>query len=292
MQGVFGGNQSGGINEEYPSINHRFVTGIVKGADHNLWSIRGGDAASGSLSTFFAGQRPQGYYPMNKRGAILLGVGGDNSFRGVGTFYEGAMTAGYPTDETEDKVQENIVAAGYGITSSSTGPELEIGSTISFKTSLQESYLAHEDAEVMLLSSPSTLSAHKASTFTVREGNGDKSCYSFESVASPGKFLRQANYTMYIDSPDSKRESRAPLHWIRASDNSFEDDSTFCTEPGFTGSDDSTLVFRSWNFPTRYWRPHGKHGRLHIGQNGGVEPWDGTKHFHSEVTWKIVRGLV
>ena len=32
----------------------------------------------------------------------------------VGTFYEGAMTKGYSTKATDDAVQANIVAAGYG----------------------------------------------------------------------------------------------------------------------------------------------------------------------------------
>ena len=31
-----------------------------------------------------------------------------------GTFYEGAIVAGYPSDATENAVQANIVAAGYG----------------------------------------------------------------------------------------------------------------------------------------------------------------------------------
>ncbi|WP_425560046.1 arabinofuranosidase catalytic domain-containing protein, partial [Microbispora corallina] len=30
-----------------------------------------------------------------------------------GTFYEGVMTSGYPSDATESAVQANIVAAGY-----------------------------------------------------------------------------------------------------------------------------------------------------------------------------------
>ena len=33
---------------------------------------------------------------------------------GVGTFYEGVVTKGYSTDEADDAVQANIVAAGYG----------------------------------------------------------------------------------------------------------------------------------------------------------------------------------
>jgi hypothetical protein len=50
---------------------------------------------------------------MRKQGAILLGIGGDNSVSGAGTFFEGVLTAGYPSDATEAAVQANIVAAGY-----------------------------------------------------------------------------------------------------------------------------------------------------------------------------------
>jgi non-reducing end alpha-L-arabinofuranosidase len=55
-----------------------------------------------------------GYNPMHKEGAIILGIGGDNSKGSAGTFYEGVMTSGYPSDATENSVQANIVAAGYG----------------------------------------------------------------------------------------------------------------------------------------------------------------------------------
>jgi len=62
----------------------------------------------------YDGRRPNGYDPMKKEGAIILGVGGDNSPTGDGTFFEGCMTSGYPTDAIDDAVQANIVAAGYG----------------------------------------------------------------------------------------------------------------------------------------------------------------------------------
>jgi hypothetical protein len=51
---------------------------------------------------------------MTKQGAIILGIGGDNTNSAIGTFFEGAMTTGYPSDTTENAVQANIVAAGYG----------------------------------------------------------------------------------------------------------------------------------------------------------------------------------
>lgn len=50
---------------------------------------------------------------MSKEGAIILGIGGDNSNGAQGTFYEGVMTSGYPSDDVEGRVQADIVAAGY-----------------------------------------------------------------------------------------------------------------------------------------------------------------------------------
>ena len=45
---------------------------------------------------------------------IILGIGGDNSDKGVGTFFEGAITRGYASEATDAAVQANIVAAGFG----------------------------------------------------------------------------------------------------------------------------------------------------------------------------------
>lgn len=105
-------------NPDDPAIDYRFVTAIVKG-ESNYWAIRGGNSVAGALSTFYNGTRPDeaGYNPMSKEGAIILGIGGDNSNGAQGTFYEGVMTSGYPSDDTENQVQENIVAAGYAAAS-------------------------------------------------------------------------------------------------------------------------------------------------------------------------------
>jgi hypothetical protein len=108
--GLFSGANAG--YNPNPTVNHRFVTAIVKG-ESNHWAIRSGNAQSGGLSTVFDGPRPSGYHPMRKQGAILLGIGGDNSISGAGTFYEGVLTSGYPSNATEEAVQANITAAGY-----------------------------------------------------------------------------------------------------------------------------------------------------------------------------------
>lgn len=115
-----------GVNPKHnsnPTINHRFVTAVVKG-ESNHWAIRGGNAQSGGLSTLFDGRRPDGYHPMKKEGAILLGIGGDNSISGAGTFFEGVLTSGYPTNATEDAVQANITAAGYAPVAAQPGRQI------------------------------------------------------------------------------------------------------------------------------------------------------------------------
>jgi len=102
------------------SIPWRFVTATADGEPHH-WRSMGGNAEQGVLQTMFDGTRVQNnrssYDPMRKQGAILLGNGGDNSNGSQGTFYEGAMTAPgtFPTKETNQKIQANIVAAKYDV---------------------------------------------------------------------------------------------------------------------------------------------------------------------------------
>ncbi|MBZ5618811.1 MAG: lamin tail domain-containing protein [Acidobacteriia bacterium] len=108
-------------NAADPTIDSwRFVTAVVDGGGGNKWDLRGGNAQKGGLTTFYSGIRPgsqtnNAYFPMHKQGAILLGTGGDNGNGSSGTFYEGVMTTGYPTEATTDAVQANIVAARYDV---------------------------------------------------------------------------------------------------------------------------------------------------------------------------------
>jgi non-reducing end alpha-L-arabinofuranosidase len=117
--GLFSGYNA--KKNDIPTIDSwRFVTAVVDGGGGNKWDLRGGNAQKGGLTTFYSGVRPgspasNAYYPMNKQGAILLGNGGDNGNGSAGTFYEGVMTAGYPTGATTDAVQANIVAARYDV---------------------------------------------------------------------------------------------------------------------------------------------------------------------------------
>ena len=111
--GLFaGGNGSWSANTGRGS---EFVTATLKNNGTSTYAIKDGNAQSGGLSTRYNGALPNlgGYRPMHLEGAIVLGTGGDNSDGSVGSFYEGVMTAGYPTDAAENSVQANIVSVGY-----------------------------------------------------------------------------------------------------------------------------------------------------------------------------------
>jgi hypothetical protein len=111
--GLFAG-QSFSLNPSNLSLNYEYVAAMVKGRP-GAFAIKGGNAQSGALQTMYDGPRPSnGYDPMKKQGAIILGIGGDNSNGAVGIFFEGCMTSGYASDAIDDAVQANIVAAGYG----------------------------------------------------------------------------------------------------------------------------------------------------------------------------------
>ena len=112
------------------SVNFSYVTAMVKGlsasqcpsslVSSGCFQIKAGNAQSGALAVKFDaatggyGARPPGYTPMKKTGGIILGTGGDGSASGVGTWFEGAVTMGAPSDAADNDVQANVVAAGYG----------------------------------------------------------------------------------------------------------------------------------------------------------------------------------
>ena len=109
-------------NPAMPSITGaRFLTALVKGG-HNALAIKAGEAGGGrswgaggsaTLATLYDGERPERYKVMRKQGAIILGIGGDNSNGAVGSFYEGAIARGFTTDATDDALHASVVAAGY-----------------------------------------------------------------------------------------------------------------------------------------------------------------------------------
>jgi GH35 family endo-1,4-beta-xylanase len=107
------------LNSNDLSLAYPFVTALLKNNKAGAttggpFTIKGGNAQSGALTTMWDGARPDGYGSLGKAGGIILGIGGDNSSGAQGNFYEGIMTTGFASTATDDAVQANIVAAGYG----------------------------------------------------------------------------------------------------------------------------------------------------------------------------------
>ncbi|GMF27827.1 unnamed protein product [Phytophthora fragariaefolia] len=97
-----------------PSVSNPYLVAMLKGRSGGTFALKQGSAQSGPLTTTYDGARPKGYTVMKKPGAIILGIGGDNSNWAVGSFFEGVIVRGDPSNDVDDKVQANIVAAAYG----------------------------------------------------------------------------------------------------------------------------------------------------------------------------------
>ena len=96
-------------NPNNPSLEVPFALGFLK-TNPDDYSLRMASLEAAELTTAYQGELPK---PMDNQGAIVLGVGGDNSNNSFSTFFEGAVVAGFPSDEAEDAVMQNVKAAGY-----------------------------------------------------------------------------------------------------------------------------------------------------------------------------------
>lgn len=270
--GLFGGQSKTQKNEDNPSHSKRFITAVVKGRP-NHWTLRGGDATHGTLSTYYNGVRPSGYTKMHEEGAIVLGIGGDNNHRGQGTFYEGVMVSGFPSKATENSVQSNIVSARYAVTALNTGAMLKLTSTIVFRVTTPGAFgthLVHDGFNVKIekITESSNTREKQSAKWTVREGFGDKQCFSFESVDTPGHFIRQANWKLVLNKYDGSKQ--------------FGEDATFCTQTAFNGKGDS---IRSWAYPTRYIRHYRAHG--YLASQGGPNAFDAAAYYGNDASFEI-----
>jgi hypothetical protein len=121
--GLFAG--ANGTNTNNTGRNSTFVTGMVK-MNSTTYAIKDANANSGGLKTDYNGPLPttSGYTPLRLEGGIILGIGGDNSKGSQGSFFEGVMTSGMPSDAAENAVQANITSVGYALTqvTGATGP--------------------------------------------------------------------------------------------------------------------------------------------------------------------------
>src|SRR4051794_25648080 len=123
--GLFAG--ANGTNTNNTGRNSTFVTGMLKN-NATSYAIRDANANSGGLKTDYNGPLPttSGYTPLRLEGGIILGIGGDNSKGSAGSFFEGVMTSGMPSDATEDAVQANIVSVGYSMSTGGNQSNVEL----------------------------------------------------------------------------------------------------------------------------------------------------------------------
>jgi len=273
--GLFSGvNPGENVND--PSVRDRFLTAMVDGG-HNEWSIRGGNAQTGELNTYYHGVRPAaaGYNPMKKQGAIILGIGGDNSVSATGTFYEGAMTSGYPTEATENAVQANIAGTKYTAPAvplqdgtkvylEATGP----GESGKFMTA----DVTDDAVDVEAVTSSSPADVQLAAQWVETPGLADPSCVSLESVANPGSYLRHYGWVAKVEPNDTTTQ--------------YAQDATFCPKAGNSGTGTS---FQSVNYPTRYLRDY--QGAVDVASNGGWLAWDDPTNWAADSSWLELTAL-
>jgi len=101
------------VNQNNPSMTMNYAFGTLKTAPNN-YALRMGNAQQGNLTTAYDGPTPTTMTRWQMEGGIVLGIGGDNSNSSQATFFEGVITAGRPSDQTDEAVLLNVQAAGYG----------------------------------------------------------------------------------------------------------------------------------------------------------------------------------
>jgi hypothetical protein len=107
-----GGTEASSLNNpENPSMNIPYAFGILK-TNQQSYALRMGNATSGDLTTAWNGGIPMDAWSVE--GSIILGMSSDLANLSQGIFYEGAITAGRPSDETDEAVYRSIQAFGYG----------------------------------------------------------------------------------------------------------------------------------------------------------------------------------
>src|SRR5262249_62149183 len=108
--GLFAG--ANGTNTNNTGRNSTFVTGMLK-MNSTTYAIKDGNANSGGLKTDYSGPLPttSGYTPLHLEGAIILGIGGDNSNGSPGPLYQGGVTSRFPPDATPKPSPAHHLAA-------------------------------------------------------------------------------------------------------------------------------------------------------------------------------------
>jgi hypothetical protein len=154
-----------------------------------------------------------------------------------------------------------------------SGADLAVGQKRSFRVTTagyDTRYLRHRDslARTDVINSGSVLTDRQDATFTVRAGLADGTCYTFESVNYPGRFLRHAGYRLQTATNDNTT--------------TFQQDATFCAQPALNGGG-GNVSLESINYPGYYWRHYAE--AVYIATSGGGNTWDNPASFNADATW-------
>ncbi|WP_213013353.1 AbfB domain-containing protein, partial [Paractinoplanes toevensis] len=205
---------------------------------------------------------------------------------GGGTSLEASNLAGYFMRHRSDEVWMDANTGG-SFTDDATwqvttplwrsGADLTVGANRSFRVTTagyDTRYLRHRDslARTDVITTGSSLTDRQDATFTVRTGLADNSCYTFESVNYPGRYLRHAAYRLQTATNDGTT--------------TFQQDATFCAQPGLSGAN---LSLESLNYPGYYWRHYAE--AVYIATNGGGNTWDSPGSYSADATWNNANPL-
>jgi len=146
-----------------------FVSAWEKNNGTTNFTLKFGNGQSGGLTQAYSGSLPNGYDPMKVQPAVELGTGGDNSPEGTGEFFEGAVTAGFPSDATENSVQASIVAAGYTNNNTTFPPPTE--SVISLHAHANGKYVDAANSTTSLIADATSIGTNE--TFDMITDNND-----------------------------------------------------------------------------------------------------------------------
>ncbi|MER7729154.1 alpha-L-arabinofuranosidase B [Streptomyces sp. NPDC096323] len=273
--GLFQSDAGYSKNAANTGNSNPFVTALLKNNGQNYFALKDGNAQSGGLTTRYAGPEPtrSGYSPMHQEGGIVLGTGGDNSNGSIGSFFEGVMTAGLPSDAADNAVQAGITAVGYGAPSPVASGSLAPGSTVSLRSTTPgytDRYIRHQlnNAATSVIGSGSPALDKSDGSWIARRGLANASCVSFESRNFPGDFLRHSAFQLHRQPMDGSAVFRA--------------DATFCPQAGKNGQGTS---FASYNYPDRFLRHY--NNTVYIASNGGTNAFDNANSWANDVSWAV-----
>ncbi|MDC0707513.1 AbfB domain-containing protein [Stigmatella sp. ncwal1] len=131
-------------------------------------------------------------------------------------------------------------------------------------------YLRHSAdlAYTEVVDGNSSATLKQDATYKTVIGLADASCYSFESRNFPGHYLRHASDRVRKNARDGSAL--------------FDQDATFCAQPGLAGIG---VSFEPINYPGRHLRHYSAEVWIADGSGGG---WNGNASYNADVSWNVV----